>query len=249
MGIDLDRLLEHDEFTVHIPDVVNILEKANENIEETRPIGGYCSTEHLDRQGEVVVAKGLDFDEFVAFGYFNDNHKQDTSAILGYPKIARLENNRWWTEGNLLKGYGPADKVWELAKALRKSNAPRRLGFSIEGKVQERDGRNKIVRAKVRNVAVTNCPVNTYCTWEILTKAFASSIDVERAAEKALAAGHGMEMTGGSALRTESLEAVKRELRRNEDLSFEDAVVKVQRMRPQLSKATCRRIVRSAMCR
>ena len=163
MQEDVERLLENDEFTVWAPACVEVIEKAGVDLELTRPIGGWCSTQNIDRQDEVVVAQGLDFSEFVAFGYFNDNHKQETGAVLGYPRIARLEKSRWWTEGNLLVGYPPADKVWELAKALKKSRAPRNLGFSIEGKVLERNGSNRIVRAKVRNVAITNAPVNTDC--------------------------------------------------------------------------------------
>lgn len=250
MNAAVERLLEEDEFSVFMPDVFEIIEKAGEDVEQTRPIGGYCSTENLDRQDEVVVAKGLDFSEFVAFGYFNDNHKQDTASILGYPKLAKLEKNRWWTEGNLLVGYPPADRVWELAKSLRKSRAPRRLGFSIEGKVLQRDGGNRIVRAKVRNVAITNCPVNTDCTWDIISKAFAPADVVVRAAEKALSAGHGQRLSGGAALRTESVEAdAVREFKRTEDLTFEEAVDKLHMMRPHLSKATCRRIVRLAFIR
>jgi hypothetical protein len=251
MKAAIERLLEVDDFSVFLPDSLDIIEKAGEDIELTRPIGGYCSTERLDRQDEIVVAKGLDFEEFVNFGYFNDNHKQDTSAVLGYPKMARLDKSRWYTEGNLIAGFPAADKVWELAKALKKSKAPRRLGFSIEGKVLERDGKNKIVRAKVRNVAITNCPVNTDCTWDILSKAFSTSENVEQAAQKALSTGGGgMPLTGGAALRQESLETtVHRELHRSGELDFEEAVEKIHKMRPNYSKSTCRRIVRLAMCR
>ena len=244
----IDRLLEEDEFSVFMPNGLDIVEKAGEDIEETRPIGGWCSTEDLDRQDKVVVAKGLDFSEFVAFGYFNDNHKQGTAEILEYPRTAMLKGNRWWTEGNLIKGFGPADKVWELAKALRRNSAPRRLGFSIEGKVLERDGSNKIVRAKVRNVAVTNCPVNTSCTWDIMAKAFAPLADVEHAQQKALAAGHSMRLNAGAALRTDDLESAVKHCRQ-EDLTYNDAITRLQKMRPHLSKAVCHRIVRYAMCR
>lgn len=224
MDAAVEKLLEQDDFVVWTPGV-EMLEKAGEDVEQTRPIGGWCSTESLDRQDEIVVAKGLDFSEFVMFGYFNDNHKQDTAAVLGYPRLAKLEKGRWWTEGNLIPGYGPSDKIWELAKALKKSGAPRQLGFSIEGKVLQRDGGNRIVRAKVRNVAITNCPVNTECSWSILSKAFAAPDKIERAARKSSA-------------------SIKRSLG-----SFEDAVRRVQGLRPHLSRSTCERVVRFAMSR
>lgn len=246
----VERLLESDDFFVWTPVDASVMEKAEragEDIEATRPIGGWCSTENLDRQDEVVVARGLDFSEFVAFGYFNDNHRQDTSSVLGYPRVARLIKSRWWTEGNLLVGYPPADRVWDLAKALRKSRAPRNLGFSIEGKVLQRDGGNRIVRAKVRNVAITNAPVNTDCTWRILSKAFAPIDRVESAARKALAENRSL---------VQSLEdcrpdshGVNTFCKRNVNLGFHEAVERVRRIYPRVSDAAAERVVRFAMSR
>lgn len=243
MNSDVEKLLEEDTFEVFLPDTFELLEKAGEDIEETRPIGGFCSTEHLDRQEEVVVAKGLCFDDFINFGYFNDNHKQDTSAVLGYPRMVKLLDGRWWTEGNLIKGYAPADRVWDLAKALKKSKAPRRLGFSIEGKVMARDeNTRRILKAKVRNVAITNCPVNTNCTWDILAKAFGDERDVV-IANKAVTSNYGSPRSSGSAAqRVEDLE-----MTRNDMLSVDDAVHRLRRLRPHLSKSTCARIVELAM--
>lgn len=234
--------MEVDEFCVWSPVDDTVIEKARKagvDVEATRPIGGWCSTEDIDRQDEIVVAKGLDFSEFVAFGYFNDNHRQDTASVLGYPRVARLEKSRWWTEGNLLPGYPPADRVWELAKALAKARAPRRLGFSIEGKVTERDGGNRIVRAKVRNVAITNAPVNTVCSWGILSKAFAPRDRVEKALAKSLAPGRGPEGTRAGSIVHQ----------RNDVLSFEEAVGRVRRIHPNLSEGACERVVRFAMSR
>ena len=243
MNEQVERLLEQDNFSVFLPDVFDIVEKAGEDIEQTRPIAGHCSTENLDRQEEVVVAKGLDFSEFVQFGYFNDNHKQDTAAVLGWPKTVRLEKSRWWTEGNLLVGYPPADRIWELAKSLRKSSSPRRLGFSIEGKVLQRDNGNRIVRAKVRNVAITNVPVNTDCTWDIMAKAMASIDLVDQAATKAHALNF-MERT-----QVPADIGVDIQLHRDEYLDLDTATERVHKLRPHLTKAICRRIARLAFMR
>jgi hypothetical protein len=244
---NVERLLENDDFTVWAPACVEVIEKAGVDLEATRPIGGWCSTENLDRQDEVVVAKGLDFSEFVSFGYFNDNHKQDTSAVLGYPRVARLEKSRWWTEGNLLVGYAPADKVWELAKAMKKSNAPRRLGFSIEGKVLERDGGNRIVRAKVRNVAITNAPVNTDCLWSILSKAFAPLKAVENAQRKALAENSSLVQSVGVSRRGHHVNSIVHQ--RNDLLSHDEAIDRVRRIHPNLSVDVAARVVGFAMNR
>ena len=247
MREDVERLLEQDEFTVWAPACVEVIEKAGTDLELTRPIGGWCSTENLDRQDEIVVAKGLDFSEFVSFGYFNDNHKQETAAVLGYPRVARLEKSRWWTEGNLLVGYPPADKVWELAKAMKKSGAPRSLGFSIEGKVLERDGGNRIVRAKVRNVAITNAPVNTDCLWGILSKAFAPLATVENAQRKALAENSALVQSVGVSRRGNHVNSIVHQ--RNDLLSPAEAIDRVQRIHPNLSAAAAARVVRFAMSR
>lgn len=244
MREQLERLMEEDDFSLYVPGHqdtgFSIIEKAGskEDIEQTRPIGGHCSTESLDRQDEVVVAKGLDFSEFVAWGWFNDNHKQATAEVLGYPKLARLEKSRWWTEGNLITGFPPSDKIWELAKALKKSGAPRKLGFSIEGKVLQRDGGNRIVRAKVRNVAITNCPVNTDCSWDIMSKAMAPIEVVERAATFA-----------NNPVAEHRIDVADVEHIRKSTFTFNEAVEKISRLRPHLSKTTCARIVRFAMCR
>lgn len=194
-------LTKNDDFTIWQPGVVEILKGKDGEAEEKegRRIGGYCSTEHLDRQSEVVLQKGLDFSDFISYGYFNDNHNQGTSALVGVPESAEFHKGKgWYTTGHLLKGFSRSDDIWALAKSLE--GTKRRLGFSIEGKVVERNG-NKIVKAKIRNVAVTNCPVNPNCTWDLLSKSFDGD------ASKALAAGHAIAPTsGGGVLRTEDLE-------------------------------------------
>lgn len=238
---------KEDLFTVFVPNVVDVLEKAGEDPEASRSIGGYCSTEDLDRQGEIVVAKGLDFSEFVNFGWFNDNHKQDTSATLGYPRLARLEKGRWWTEGNLIPGYPPADQIWSLAKSLQRSGSSRRLGFSIEGKVLQRDFHNKILKAKVRNVAITNVPVNTSCTWSVLVKSFAGPEEIEQASEKSLAAGYQHPATvGGAALRIEDLEKLQRR-KNGERLSRSEVFRHVRHRWPHLSDYLWRRVTSYVM--
>jgi hypothetical protein len=172
------------------------------------------SSERTDRQGEDVIAKGLDFEDFLEEGHFNDNHSPSTAAIVGYPEkttfhrdLGQIDKSLdgvsgWTCEGYVLKGTGRADGIWELAKAL--GPTPKRLGFSIEGKVQRRKNKT-IEKAKIRNVAITNCPVNTDCTWGILTKSFYD----EDMATKALSAGFATSPSGqsdGGALRSESLE-------------------------------------------
>lgn len=165
---------------------------------------GYASTEDPDRQGELLVQKGLDISDFINHGYFNYDH--DSSIILGYPlPTCRVDDKGFYVEGELLKGIPESEAIWKLAKALHKSNAPRRVGFSVEGKVLEREG-PRITKAKIYNVAITTNPVNTNCTWDVLVKSFEGKARIE----KALGAGYETnptEMEGGEVFRTESLDS------------------------------------------
>jgi hypothetical protein len=172
-----------------------------------RFIRGYASTSDEDRQGESLIQKGLDISDFVNHGYFNYDH--DNTVILGYPlPTCRVDDNGFWVEGSLLKGIPEADRIWNLAVALQKSKAPRKVGFSVEGKVLKRDG-GRIVKAKIYNVAITTNPVNTSCTWEAIVKSFNGQDMVDfDTVSKALEAGHEInpqDMEGGEVFCTESL--------------------------------------------
>ena len=207
-----DFFIADEDFRVFLPEVYFAdFTKSEDDKFNSRQIRGIMTTDGKDRQDEKVIAKGLDFEEFLTHGHFNDNHDQSTSAIVGYPeeakyyaKIETPNGNRegWLCRGYVLKGTKRADGIWELAKALAPSN--KRLGFSIEGKVLRR-GNKVIEKAKIRNVAITNCPVNTEATWEVLARSFHN----EEVAYKSLMCGAAVgatAKTGGAALGPESLE-------------------------------------------
>jgi hypothetical protein len=172
---------------------LTFFQKASAEPGKQRRIAGVISTEKLDKQGEVVIQKGLDFSPFLEEGWFNDNHSKKTADILGYPdkngvksfqKGDRLPDGTvagsqlTWAEGYLLD-TPDADRIWNLGQALQKAGGARRLGYSIEGNVQRRTGpANKVVaKALVRNVAITNCPVGDGTRLEVLAK---SLNDVEK---------------------------------------------------------------------
>lgn len=207
-----DFFIANEDFRVWLPEVYFAdFSKAEDDRFNSRQIRGVMTTNGEDRQSERVLAKGLEFDEFLTHGHFNDNHDQSTSAIVGYPEEAKYQaqietpngtREGWLCRGYVLKGTKRADAIWELAKAL--APTPKRLGFSIEGKVLRRN--NKVIeKAKIRNVAITNCPVNTEATWDILARSFVN----EEVAYKSLMAGAAVSpaaQTGGSALGMESLD-------------------------------------------
>lgn len=213
---------------------VEVFQKSGAKAGEERRIGGIVSTDGIDRQGEKLLQEGLDFSPFLEKGWFNDNHDSSTDALIGYPDKAEMRvlpdgSTGWYVEGYLLKGHKRADSIWELATALQKSD--RRLGFSVEGGIVERDPRDpKTVRkAVVNEVAITRCPVNTGTALQVLAKSLS-------------AAG------GGAPLRMESLEAdpaprpsLKKKITKSEAMAF------LMDKDPRLSREAAERIVRLAM--
>jgi hypothetical protein len=116
------------------------------------------------------------------------------------PDGAIAKTDGHWAEGYLLD-TDKANKVWELGKALQKSG--RRLGYSVEGAIDKRTGpgRKVIAKARVKNVAITNCPVNGDSRLEILAK---SLIAVEAMEGDELEKGLGMgAATPGVAIATQ----------------------------------------------
>jgi hypothetical protein len=202
-------------FRFDIP--ITVFKKADDGDKAWR-IGGVMSTEHPDREQEVVLQRGLKLDDFLKNGWFNDNHSKDTTGIVGYPETVKRIMHKGkpatYVEGYLIKDYDRAKEIYKLARALQKTN--RRLGFSVEGKILRRTGSDgkTIAEALVRNVAITNCPVNDNTDMELLAK---SMMAVERAdpseLEKMLMAGSAVTAPtvatpgDGFALRTESLES------------------------------------------
>lgn len=220
----------------HFDVQVECFEKAGADPSKERRIGGIVSTDDIDRQGEQLIQKGLDFGPFLKGGWFNDNHEHSTDALVGYPDLVELRQlpgggTGWYVEGYLLKGHSRADNLWNIAQALQKSN--RRLGFSVEGSIQERDPSNpKIVRkAVVREVAITRCPVNTNTGLDVLSKALSAGSAVP---------DPGVSPGEGFPLRTESLEGKKKKKKR---YTKSEAVERLCSLRPDLGRGHAELIV------
>lgn len=248
---------------------VDVFWKAGEPGKERR-IVGVISTEHRDQQDEVVIQDGLDLDPFLRGGWINDNHSRETAGVIGYPlRVERtIVDGKPATrmEGYLLQGFQPADKIWELANALQKTN--RRLGFSIEGKVRRRAGKDGkvIAEAVVRNVAATNCPVNDRTGMDVLAKSLrfmasgdsCSGCDRGMCVHKALSAGQAVSNPGaapgeGFPLRTESVESKphvttygdkKKRKRKKKRLTKSEALHVIQKRFPGLSPEAVDRILK-----
>jgi hypothetical protein len=176
-------------------------------------IEGLASQESPDLVGETVIQRGMDLSYFLKRGFFNDNHSKETGAKIGVPLAAEHT-----PQGLKVKGYlldtPRAQQIIELAEAIAKSGTDRRLGFSVEGKVQERDG--KIIRKSwIKDIAITCEPMHpgTYMT---VIKSISERIERDGFVEdeptsgemgKTLNAGHDAPpATGGGALRRQDLE-------------------------------------------
>jgi hypothetical protein len=217
---------------------VEVFEKAGADPEKERRIGGIVSTDHMDRQGEVLLQEGLDFAPFLKGGWFNDNHNKATGdGLVGYPEFAEIRqlpegHKGWYVEGYLLKGHPPSDSLWTVANSLQKSG--RRLGFSVEGGIVRRDHRNpKFVRkAIVKEVAITRCPVNDNTGLDVLVKSLSAGNAVS---DPGVAPGEGFP------LRTESLEAKPK--KKKKKLKKSEAVALLQRLNPTVSAEMAEHIV------
>ncbi len=227
-----EQLQKNDDFAFSFE--LDLVEKSSDG-REGRFIAGFVSTNHLDRQGETLIQEGLDFSPFLTKGFFNDNHDSATDALVGYPTKAELRtlpgdgmHKGWYVEGELLKGSARADGLWDLAKSLH--GTQRKLGFSVQGNITQRDPINpkRIMKAIVSEVAITRCPVNTKTGLNLLAKS--------------LSAGHGNaiggDKTAGSMapLRMESLEGVE---------PGANAPDKKKRKKKKMSKSVALRVLRS----
>lgn len=211
---------------------LSFFEKADAEAGKQRRIGGVMSSESRDRQGEIILQRGLEFSDFIQNGWFNDNHTKDTDGILGYPESVQsyergqvlpdgrtADTNCTWVEGYMLTEYPRADRIWQLGQALQSTG--RRLGFSVEGAITQRRGPGDsiIAKAKVRNCAITNCPVNTDARLEILARSLQAIEDAGAASDEVVramtvgAAVSGGPVTGQGAGAVLSREDLERELR------------------------------------
>jgi hypothetical protein len=140
-----------------------------------RIVQGIASTTDEDLQKEVVEQRGIDFSYFLKYGYYNNDHKPGFENKVGQPLECRVTKDGLWTKGFLFSNHKIADSIWELANALDASQADRKLGFSIQGKVTRRAGR-RIMRCWIQDIAITAAPINTN-TWLDVVKSLSSLSD------------------------------------------------------------------------
>lgn len=142
--------------------IIDLVKAERSTVDKTAKIKGVISTEDVDLQGEIVKQKGLDFTHFEKNGVFNYEHKSGASNVLGYPTKVNRKRGQTEIEGVLLLDQPKAMEIITLAEAMEKAGRNRRIGFSVEGQVVDRDPYNPhiVTKAKVLNCAITTSPVN-----------------------------------------------------------------------------------------
>ena len=167
-------------------DLGSVLLKA-ETVGETEGchFTGTASTEDQDREGEVLIQKGLDFTPFIDYGEFNWNHM--AHAIVGYPvgKKAWFEEKCWKAEGMIIRGLPitpkyDTDMVIQQHNQLQKAQTGRGLRMSVEGHVQKRGKKeNCVEKATIFNIALTFKPQNPKCSLDLLAKAMNGAAEIQ----------------------------------------------------------------------
>lgn len=224
-----------------------VFEKKNSRGESEYWVGGICTTDHQDQEGERLLQDGLDFRPFLDHGFFNDNHGKDTGAAVGRPAHIELKtlsdgHRGWYVEGPLYNNTR-AREIMELANEIERSgDQKRKLGFSVEGTILDRDPADPktVRRAVVREVAITRCPVNQHTALSRLAK----SLSVGSALPTP-----GAAMTGesaGAVLTPQSLEGVKVKKRKRK-MKKSEAVSLLIRMNPKLTRYGAELIVDHAI--
>jgi hypothetical protein len=157
-----------DEFSFFVP--VETISKSQDigDKDDRRLIQGIASTDHIDLQGESVVQSGMDTSYFLKYGYINDDHKPGPEHKVGEPIECRSTKAGLWIKAFLYKGQERAEYWWQLMQSLEQSNANRKVGFSIQGKILRRSG-NSIMKCWLQDIAITASPVNTH-TWAEIVK-------------------------------------------------------------------------------
>lgn len=149
---------------------------------------GIASTDALDLDGQVLQNGGFVTSYLMERGLINWHHqaKNDPAAIIGEPVEAKITKAGLFIKGKIYD-TPTGRKAYETTKVLQDQSSTRRMGWSIEGKVIEKEG-NRIKKALLTGVALTHAPKNA-STFAEVAKAF----EDEKIAEELLTKGSEVE--------------------------------------------------------
>ena len=165
------------------------LEKSSDANDDRWLVQGVASCEATDADGEEIIQKGMDCAPLMRSGYINWDHrdKDGPAYLIGYPLEFRLvkardyaqqlgksiEGPALWVKGELYKNKPVARAAWEHMEAAR--GTPRQLGWSVQGRVVERDQarKSRIVKSAVHHLAITHQPIQAM-TFAEIAKSFSA---------------------------------------------------------------------------
>lgn len=124
-------------------------------------LAGFASSRRKDIDGE-SLNQNFDISYLTERGIINWNHSKDPDCVIGEPDEVKFVNGNLWVKSMLYEDQKMAQKVANLAKVFSKNSSKRKLGYSIEGKVIERDENDPEIvnKALITNIAVTVNPKN-----------------------------------------------------------------------------------------
>ena len=183
--------------------------------EEIMRLGGIASTSDEDSDGEFLDPKGFDIQPLLSSGLVNWHHqaKGQPATIIGEPSKAEIRPEGLYIETDLYPSSQIAHDVWELAKTLEKDSKTRRLGYSIEGRVDERKSSdrnspdfNKIIKAVITGVAITHQPKNAQTFANIIKGELGNDFEEKEEEEIVETEEKAIDTESGEALKKESLD-------------------------------------------
>lgn len=172
---------------------VNI-EKSKKNGKNNKNyiVAGYASTFDKDMDAEQIDPNGIDITYLMKTGYIDYEH--DREEIVGIPTSnTHVDDNGLYLEAELFGDNEHVQKMMNLYDKIASINPDRRLGFSIEGQVKERDFDNDdIIReVAITGVAITKTPCNPNARWDVLNKSLSNNKELDEV-QKAWEAGDGI---------------------------------------------------------
>lgn len=186
---------------------------------EIMRLGGIASTADKDSDDEFLDPKGFDLKPFMESGMVNWHHqaKGQPAAIIGEPYKAEIRPEGLYVEVDLYPDSPMAKQVYELAQTLEKNSKKRKLGFSIEGKVNKRKSNDKksldfkhILKAAVTGLAITHMPKNPKTFADIIK----GNVDIDNTDddydedEEEAKEEKALDTSTGAALKRESVDGV-----------------------------------------
>jgi len=180
-------------------------------------MGGIASTADEDADGEFLDPNGFVVDDFMSTGLVNWHHgvKNKPKMIVGEPTIAEIRPEGFYVECLLYPSSEIAREIYETAEILEKDSNTRRLGFSIEGEVIERQSDDeddalykKIKKANITGLAITHMPKNGK-TFAQIIKGFVEAEGTEGESSEgddSEAEGSGLNTKSGKSIIKESLD-------------------------------------------